>query len=256
MAATTRAWRQISRSTIKFDLDAPKSLSTCTSMMAKRRRRDPEPTTPLDLSSLTTPIRVATCFERYPVVLPPPTPFDKVYHEFKTLVDVQNSAYSYPEMVVDQELKKRAAEEAGGEQKKKKKGGKKTEEDNTSLTTPQRQFHELDLAAIAADQHVDRSEIETDADRNNDTKSLDRALEEKLYLLVKVKGSSGWTLPHVELQGEDMSLRGVSWNACAATTRCCCWPIQCHIRSIADGMPIATAAFFLGSRTSAEVASG
>jgi len=76
--------------------------------------------------------------------------------------------------------------------------------------SPQFNFSDLDLATIATETTKDRRQIETEADRSNDQRSLDRALEEKLYLLVKTKDQEEWTLPQVELQGDDITLLGVS----------------------------------------------
>jgi hypothetical protein len=101
----------------------------------KRTVADPEPTTPLDLSSLPGPIRVAACLERYPIVLPPPTRFDKLYEHFKFVLDAQNSIYGYEEQMMDKELAAQAAAEAAASGKKAKKAKAKHGDPIVSYTT-------------------------------------------------------------------------------------------------------------------------
>jgi len=81
------------------------------------------------------PVRVAACLERYPVVLPPPTTFDKLYQTFKSVLDAQNSIYGFEEQMMDKELAAQAAEDAASSGKKGKKVKAKANDPIVSYTT-------------------------------------------------------------------------------------------------------------------------
>lgn len=68
-------------------------------------------------------------------------------------------------------------------------------------------FSDFDLDAVLKDTVKDRRLVETEADQANDMQSIYRFCEKKLYMVLKKDGK--WTLPTVQLENDDCTLRKV-----------------------------------------------
>jgi len=142
-------------------------------------------------------IVAAAIVERVPVVLPEIPEFEKEYLRFcekrDALMEVEQA--SAAQKRVDEEMKLRAKKEKGSGKKKDAKSAeadKKKKDDKEDENEEQKAKELLDYPRI------------TDADKRNDRKSLYRALENRLYLIVKKKrDSNAWSFPQGGYEKED-----------------------------------------------------
>ncbi|EGD80470.1 hypothetical protein PTSG_13142 [Salpingoeca rosetta] len=156
-------------------------------------------------------VKVGVILERYPLSEPALTPFEKKFQEFSRQMDEEKSAVSFEEylqMLVEQE---------GGSKKKKKskKSNQKQEQgeeqDSSAATaTEQAAVDASDTAPV----EFEPAPLETEDDRAHNTKSLNRCLSSKLYLLIKTKQSDVWHFPQLPLTNEE-SIRACAENAMA-----------------------------------------
>jgi hypothetical protein len=125
-------------------------------------------------------LRVATAVERTPVVMPDPDQWELDMWELQARLE-EYEGFDYPPSVMN----------AGGQR------GVPQERTGPPKTIPP------ELLALA--------NRETDADRADDRKSLERRLADSLYLLVKSDGA--WALPGVALEDDDESVREAALRA-------------------------------------------
>jgi len=134
-------------------------------------------------------IAAATIVERIPVILPDVPQFELDYLSF---VKKRNEVYDKEQSVaaqkrVDEEMKIRAKKEKGGGKKKGDKAdetGKKSKKDNSPEGEKVVMTEEVIYPRI------------TNADKRNDRKSLYRALDKRLYLIVKkARSQHAWGFP-------------------------------------------------------------
>ena len=134
-------------------------------------------------------IHVGLLLKRNPVILRDLTPFETSYYSYRHNLQ-QNEARPFnPKFYIKKgtaaEPRWRAAQEAAR---------KEAEETGAPYLPKQPREEELKDVKLA--------ERETEADRTNDVKSLNRALQRTLYLVVK--GKSGWEFPASPLAGEEL----------------------------------------------------
>eukprot|EP00049_Salpingoeca_infusionum_P004072 m.74567 g.74567 ORF g.74567 m.74567 type:complete len:250 (-) comp12402_c0_seq1:108-857(-) len=124
-------------------------------------------------------VSAGTVLERYPTTLPPLSEWEReVYLPFHRQVELEKSMLSYEEYTELLE-KEEAARQAAKNKGKKAKG--------------QASAGRREVRSEEEDPFVPAS-VETEADVAGDTKSLQRALAEKLYLLVKTDGKWSWPM--------------------------------------------------------------
>ncbi|KAJ3052159.1 54S ribosomal protein L17 mitochondrial [Rhizophlyctis rosea] len=143
----------------------------------------------LATATSTPKIHVGLLLKRNPVILRDLTPFETSYYSYRHNL-IQNEARPFnPKFYIKKgtaaEPRWHAAQEAAR---------KEAEETGAPYFPKQPREEELKDVKLA--------ERETEADRANDVKSLNRALQRTLYLVVK--GESGWEFPATPLTGEEL----------------------------------------------------
>lgn len=128
----------------------------------------------------------ATMLERYPVVTPDPHPFEEEYLKGRFLAEQLRSIPISAKMFL-------------------------TERDRLEGKT------EPDFHDVLAEQYVPAPRI-TDADRNNDVRSLERALPERLYFLIKPERSTVYRFPQAIADDDNVPLWRFAERAFKAVT--------------------------------------
>ncbi|XP_077987130.1 large ribosomal subunit protein mL46-like [Glandiceps talaboti] len=138
----------------------------------------------------------AVCLERYPVITQDLTPTEQKYQDFLDELELENSVLSDHEVQLIQDSARLARLQSADYNEE------EDEDPSSVLTAADRE----DMATEELSQFTPASRV-TEADQKNDTKSLERKLAEKLYLLVKCKvgSDSVWMMPQGQWQdGESM----------------------------------------------------
>lgn len=147
-------------------------------------------------------IDTAVCLERYPRIVREKTPFEKKYDIFKATIALEKSSYSQLEFDQEKEL--------ADLQKKKS----KSDENNFMASFE-----------VSTEEVFTTADRITSADVAKDYKSLRRCLQEKLFLLVKLKRKDfPWRMPQTTLgagesirQGAQRALKDVVDTASTET---------------------------------------
>lgn len=175
-------------------------------------------------------ICAAVILERYPVITPDLTPYEQKYNDWAEMIQMEKSKYSITELIEmapkeEDEFKeapktkakkgkekkgKEAAAEQGKGKKQKKGAAAEAEaaeeegEGEDLLVAP-----EPEETKDATKEVFTPADRVTDADRTNDRRSVSRALQHTLYLLVRElprKGSgqkAQWRFPQLERTGDE-----------------------------------------------------
>ncbi|KAL4225955.1 hypothetical protein ACF0H5_013943 [Mactra antiquata] len=137
----------------------------------------------------------AVLLQRNPIVSMEMNPFEVKYQDYLDEVETDKSLYSDHELY-DARVRKKSLEKQEAEKTKKK------SKEDVLLTAA-----ELEDAWRKEREQFQLTDRTTDADKNNDSTSLDRKLEKRLFLIVKQKwspdGKTYWSFPHIQRQGEE-----------------------------------------------------